>query len=381
MKILHCLLLVAAALSTAKLPAAETLVYFGTYNNAKSKGIYVARLDPATGKLTPPELAAEATRASFLAIHPNGKFLYSVGEISDFQGKKAGAVNAFAIDPATGKLTLLNQQPSVGVGPAHLTVDKTGKTVIVANYGGGSVAALPVLADGKLGEATSFIQHTGSSVNPNRQKEPHAHSVNVSPDNRFAIVADLGLDQVLIYKLDAMKAKLAPNNPPFVKTAPGSGPRHFAFHPDDKRAFVINEILCTVTAFDYDAAHGVLKETQTVSTLPAGEAVRPGYSTAEVQVHPGGKFVYGSNRGHDTIAVFALDEKTGKLALLENISTQGKTPRNFAIDPTGRWLLAENQGSDSVVVFAIDPVTGRLTPTGQKLEVGAPVCAKFLVVK
>ncbi|MBI5773716.1 MAG: lactonase family protein [Verrucomicrobia bacterium] len=383
MKTLRCLSFFAAALLVAQLPAhaAGTLVYFGTYNNAKSKGIYVSRLDPATGRLTPPELAAEAQRASFLAIHPNGKFLYSVGEIADFQGKKAGAVNAYSLDAASGKLTLLNQQPSVGAGPAHLTVDKTGKTVIVANYGGGSVAALPIQADGKLGAATSFIQHTGSSVNPNRQKEPHAHSVNLSPDNRFAFVADLGLDQVLVYQLDAAKAKLTPNNPPFAKVAPGSGPRHFAFHPGGKRAFVINEILCTVTAFDYDAARGVLKETQTISTLPAGEAVKQGYSTAEVVAHPGGKFVYGSNRGHDTIAVFALDGKTGRLALLENISTQGKTPRNFAIDPTGRWLLAENQGSDSVVVFAIDPQTGRLKPTGQKLEVGAPVCAKFLVVK
>jgi 6-phosphogluconolactonase len=337
-------------------------------------------MDPGTGALTEPELAAEIRNPSFLAIAPNRKFLYAVGEIDDFNGKRTGAVNAFSIDGASGKLTLLNQQSSEGTGPAHVAVDKSGKVVLVANYGGGSVSALPVQADGKLGEATSKIQHTGSSVNPSRQKEPHAHSFNLAPDNRFAFAADLGLDKIFIYKLDSEKGTLTPNDPPFGVVKPGSGPRHFAFHPNGRFAYVINEIVCTVTAFSYDAKRGALTEIETVSTLPPDEAMKPSYSTAEVQVHPSGKFVYGSNRGHNTIVVYAVDQKTGRLTWVENQSTQGKTPRNFGIEPGGRFLLAANQDSDDVFVYRIDLNTGKLTPTGASVKVGAPVCVKFLVL-
>jgi 6-phosphogluconolactonase len=358
--------------------AREMLVYFGTYTGAKSKGIYVSRLDLQTGKLTPAELAAETKSPSFLAIHPSRRFLYAVGEVADFGGKRAGSVAAFSIDRQTGQLTLLNQQSSGGDGPCHLVVDKAGKNVLVANYGGGSVAALPVGDDGKLAEASAFIQHTGSSVNPSRQKEPHAHSINLDAANRFAAAADLGLDKVLIYKFDPAKGTLVANDPPAASVKPGSGPRHFAFHPSGLYAYVINEILCNVTAFAYDAGRGVLSEIQTISTLP-GEVQR-GYSTAEVQVHPSGKFLYGSNRGHDTIAVFSIDEKSGKLTAVENESTQGKIPRNFGIDPTGQYLLAANQNSDTVVVFRIDAATGALNPTGQTLPVPAPVCVKFLAL-
>jgi len=360
--------------------AKEYFVYVGTYTGAKSKGIYLARLDPATGKLTAPELAAETKNPTFLAIHPSQRFLYAVGEINDFNGKKAGAVSAFAIEPKTGRLTLLNQAASGGPGPCHVNVEKTGKCLLVANYMGGSIAALPIKPDGSLSEASTFIQHTGSSVNPSRQKEPHAHSVNFSPDNRFVFAADLGLDKMLVYRLDPAKAVIVANDPPFAKLAPGSGPRHFAFHPSGRFAYVISEMACTITAFSYDAQKGELKEFQSISTLPPGEAVKSGYSTAEVQVHPSGRFLYGSNRGHDTIAAFALDERTGRLSYIENQPTQGKTPRNFAIDPTGAWLLAENQGSDSVVVFRIDEKNGRLAAAGQTIEVGAPVCIKFLPV-
>ncbi len=359
----------------------EYLVYVGTYTGAKSKGIYVSRLDVATGKLSAPELAAETKSPSFLAIHPTAKYLYAVGEISDFGGKPAGGVSAFAIDPATGKLALLNQQTSGGPGPCFVSVDRQGKCVLVANYGGGSVESIPLQADGKLGEVGTFIQHSGSSVNASRQKEPHAHSINVAPDNRFAFAADLGLDKVLIYKLDADKGTITANDPAFAAVAPGSGPRHFAFHPSGKFAYVISEILCTMTAFSYDAARGELKEVQTISTLPPGESVKAGYSTAEVVAHPSGKFVYGSNRGHNTIVGFAVDTKTGKLTHIENTPTQGKTPRNFAIDPTGAWLLAENQDSDTIVVFHIDAKTGKLTATGQSIEVGSPVCARFVAAK
>ena len=369
----------ARAEDSTKTQAGTCLVYVGTYTGEKSKGIYAYRLDLASGKCTPLGLAAEVKSPSFLAVHPNRKFLYSVNEISDFEGKPTGGVSAFAIDAATGKLALINQQSSRGAGPCHLVVDRSGQTVLVANYGGGSVAALPIEPDGSLRPAASFIQHTGSSVNSSRQEAPHAHSFNVDPGNRFAVAADLGLDKVLVYKLDPATSKLVANDPPATSVKPGSGPRHFAFHPSGKSAYVINEILCTATAFAYDAERGRLTERQTISTLPDGVAVKPEYSTAEIQVHPSGKFVYGSNRGHDSIAVFAVDEGQGTLRYVENQSTQGKTPRGFGIDPTGRYLLAGNQDSHTVVIFRIDPRTGRLTATGQKLEVGSPVCVKFVM--
>jgi 6-phosphogluconolactonase len=313
-----------------------------------------------------------------LAVHPNGRFLYAANEIGDYEGKKAGSVTAFVRDPRSGRLTRLDQESSGGTAPCHLVVDRKGRNVLVANYGGGSVAALPVAKDGSLSPATAFLQHTGSSVNAARQKEPHAHSINLDAANRFAVAADLGLDKLMVYRLDSAKGTLVPNDPPFALVRPGSGPRHFAFHPDGKRAYVINELNCTLTAFRYDRKKGVLVEDQTISTLPAGQAMKPEFSTAEVQVHPSGKFVYGSNRGHDTIAVFQVDAKTGRLTPVDHTPSGGRTPRNFGIDPTGQFLLAANQSSDNVAVFRIEAKTGRLTPTGQTIEVGSPVCVKFV---
>ncbi len=370
----------ALSLSAAPQAADDMLVYFGTYTGAKSKsqGIYVSRLDLASGALTAPELAAETTSPSFLALHPARDFLYAVNEVGTFEGKAGGAVTAFAIARATGTLSVLNQQSSAGAGPAHLVVDKSGKNVLVANYGGGSVAVLPIQADGTLKPASAFIQHTGSGVNLQRQKQPHAHSINVDPANRFAYVADLGLDKVLIYRFDADKGSLVANDPPFASVEGGAGPRHFAFHPKGRFAYVINEMHCTVTAFAVDPRRGALKELQTISTLPAGQSVAAGYSTAEVQVHPSGRFLYGSNRGHDSIAVFGIDQMSGRLTHLQNEPTQGSTPRGFGIDPTGTYLLAGNQRSDSVIVLRIDRQTGRLTPTGHKIDIGSPVSVKFL---
>ncbi len=361
----------------AKEPKVEKLwVYVGTYTGAKSKGIYRSELDPATGKLTTPVLAGESTNPSFLAIHPNRRFLYAVNEVGNFGGKKSGAVSAFAIDPKTGDLSLLNQQPSGGADPCHVIVDKQGKNVLVANYNGGSVSVLPIDADGKLKEATAFIQHQGSSVNKQRQAAPHAHSINLDAANRFAFVADLGLDKVMIYKFDAAKGTLTANDPPSASVAPGSGPRHFAFHPSGKFAYVISEMLSTVTPFSYDAEAGTLKPLTSISTLP--KDFKGEKSTAEVQVHPSGKFLYGSNRGHNSIAIFAIDEKTGELTLVGHQSEKIKTPRNFAIDPTGTYLLVENQTGDSIVVFRIDQKTGELAPTGTVVEVGSPVCVKMM---
>ena len=375
--------LLALALAASAFAAApkEYFVYFGTYTGPKSKGIYRARLDVATGKLSAAELAAECSDPSFLALNPNGKFLYAIDERSDPKKTPDRGVGAYALDAHTGALSLLNQQSAGGPGPAHLTIDVTGRSVLVANYGGGSVAALPIGADGRLGAPATVIQHTGSSVNPARQKEPHAHAIVVSPDNRFAFVPDLGLDKVMIYRLDAAKASLVANTPAFAAVPPGSGPRHLAFHPDGKFVYVINEMLCTMAVFTYDAVSGALTDFQRISTLPPGESVQKGQSTAEVIVHPTGKFLFGSNRGHNTIVVYSIDPASGKLSYVENQSTQGKTPRHFAVDPTGAWLLAENQGSDTVVVFRIDPANGKLTPTGQSLEVPAPVSAVFVPVK
>lgn len=366
-------------LRAADEPQADKLwVYIGTYTGKTSKGIYRCELDLRTGKLSSPKLAGEASNPSFLAIHPSQRYIYAVGEVGDFEGKKTGGVSAFAIDPKTGDLTLLNQQPSAGAGPCHIVVDRQGKHVLVANYGGGSAAALPIQADGKLSPPSSVAQHKGKSVNPQRQEAPHAHSINLDAANRFAFVADLGLDQVMIYRFDASKGTLTANDPPAAAVAQGAGPRHFAFHPSGRFAYVINEMHCTVTAFAYDAERGALREIHTVTTLP--HEVRPGYSTAEIVVHPSGNFLYGSNRGHDAIAIFRIDTETGRLTPAGHQLTQGKTPRNFAIDPTGAYLLAANQGSNGIVVFKIDPKTGELKPTGGVVEVPTPVCVRMMPV-
>lgn len=357
---------------------AEYHVYLGSYTGAKSKGIYVARFDPKTGSLSAPELAAEIPSPSFLALHPKRPWLYAVNEVGSFGGKPSGSVSAFTVDAKSGKLTPINQQSSGGSGPCHLTVDAAGRNVLVANYGGGSVAVLPIREDGSLGEPTAVVQHKGSSVNPERQKEPHAHSINLDAANRFAFAADLGLDKIMVYKFDVEAGTLVPNRPSFAAVKPGAGPRHFAFHPSGKFAFVINELQCTVTAFSYNAKEGFLQELQTISTLPPTSSVERGFSTAEIVAHPSGQFLYGSNRGHDSIVVYSVNPRSGRLSYVENASTQGKTPRNFNIDPTGGYLFAANQGSDSVVVFRIDTATGKLTPTGTTIEVGTPVCIRFL---
>jgi 6-phosphogluconolactonase len=355
------------------------LVYVGTYTGPASKGIYAYRFDATTGQATSLGLVAETANPSFLAVHPSLRFLYTVNEVSDYQGQKSGGVSAFAIDRKTGKLAFLNQVSSRGAGPCYVTLDKTGKYVLVANYDTGSVAAFPVLKDGRLGEASAVIQHTGHGADPQRQEGPHAHQIELSGDNRFAIVSDLGLDELLVYHFDAAKGTLAPNRPPFAKVDPGAGPRHFAFHPSGKFAYVINELQSAVTGFSYDRASGVLRPLQTISTLP--KDFKSNNDTAEIEVHPAGRFLYGSNRGHDSIAIFTINPTTGTLTAVENVSTQGKTPRNFAIDPTGRYLFAANQASNNIVVFRVDPQTGHLTPTGQVLETPSPVCVKFVAIE
>jgi 6-phosphogluconolactonase len=375
---------VALALASFAVPTAraagDLLVYVGTYTgkgDKASKGIYVMKLEPATGKLSAPELAGEATNPSFVAFDPTHKYLYAVGEVDSFGGKKSGGVSAFAVDPTSGKLTLLNAQPSGGRGPAFVAVDPTGKAVLAANYGSGSFACLPVSADGKLGEPASVVQDAGKGPDAKRQEGPHAHSINVDPSGKFALGCDLGLDKVFVFKLDPAAASLTANDPPAGTVAPGAGPRHTSFHPDGKHAFVINEMGNTITVFRWDAAKGTLTEVQSVPTLPAG-ANAGGNTTAEVVVHPSGKFVYGSNRGHDSIADYAWDAAAETLTPIGHTPTGGKTPRNFNIDPTGTWLLAANQGSGTVTVFRVDAATGKLTATGESAAIDKPVCVKFL---
>lgn len=353
-------------------------VYVGTYTSKQtSKGIYAFDLDAASGQLKEIGLAAEAVDPSFLAVHPNGRFLYAVNETSEFAGQKSGAVSAFAIDRSTSKLKLLNQVPSGGAGPCHISLDKTGKFVFVANYDGGSIASFPIRDDGSLGPASSLIQHHGSSVNKERQEAPHAHWIGASPDNRFVLAADLGLDEGLIYRFDANKGTLSPNNPAFVKVGPGAGPRHFAFHPNGKFAYLLTEMAATVTAFSYDATKGSLSVLQTIGTLPKDYSGPT--EAAELVVHPSARFLYTSNRaGIDMIDEFSVDPVKGTLTLFDTFSTKGKTPRNFAIDPTGSFLLAANQESSNIVIFRINPISGALTPTGQVLQVPAPVCVVFL---
>jgi 6-phosphogluconolactonase len=372
-------------MTTARTPvgagprACPLYVYVGTYTRGRQEeeGIHLFHMDLAGGKLEDRGVVGQVTHPSFLAIHPSRCFLYSVSEVASMDGtSRGGGVSAFAIDANTGSLALLNQECVRGAGPCHLCVDPSGKVLLVANYGDGTVTALPIRDSGRVDEPTAFIQHSGSSVDPQRQEGPHAHSINTDAAGRFAFAADLGLDKILIYRLDARLGTLEPHDPPAASVEPGAGPRHFAFHPSGRFAYVINEMGNTVTAFRYDPEAGRLATLQTIPTLPEGFT---GQSwTAEVLVHPSGKFLYGSNRGHDSIALFAIDESTGRLTAIGHEPTQGRTPRNFGIDPTGRYLLAANQESDTIVQFRIDGDTGRLTATGEVAHVYHPVCVRMI---
>ncbi|MCH8308986.1 MAG: lactonase family protein [Chloroflexi bacterium] len=352
------------------------LLYVGTYTRTTSEGIYVYRMVNSTGALERVAVTGGIENPSFVALNPDSAHLYAVAEINEHGGQSSGAVFSYSISSDTGELAYLNQQSTGGPGPCHLTVDAAGTHVIVANYQGGSVCVLPIQDDGSLGEASEFIQHEGSSVNPQRQEGPHAHSVNLDPNNRFLYTPDLGMDKVMIYQLDLDTGKLVANDPPFAQVAPGAGPRHFAFHPGGKRAYVLNEIDSTITAFNWDSVGGGLEEFQTITTLP--DDFSGTSHTADMHIHPNGRFLYGSNRGHDSIAIFEIDPDTGSLTSRGWEPTQGRTPRNIAIDPAGKFMLAENQDSDSIVTFRIDQETGALEATGDVAQIPMPVCIKFL---
>jgi 6-phosphogluconolactonase len=339
-------------------------VYLGTYTGKQSKGIYQCELNLKDGSLSAATLAGETSSPSFLAFHPNKKFLYAVNE-------GQAAVSAFAIDDKTGTLTFLNSQPSQGGAPCHLVVDPTGKNVLAANYAGGSCICIPIDADGKLGKASSFQQHVG--------KKKNGHSIHVDMANKFALCCDLGLDQVIIYAFDATKGTLTPHGA--FDTPKGAGPRHFAWHPDGKAAYINGEADLTVIICDYDAEKGGLKQKQVLSTLPK-DVTRKGGSTAETVVHPSGKFVYVSNRDpYNSIAIFSINPKTRELTAVGHQGMGIKTPRNFAIEPTGKYMLVANQSGDNVLVFRINQATGELTPTGTSVQVPSPVCVRFMEMK
>ena len=359
-----------------------TLVYVGTYTGPKSRGIYLFRLQPDRSGasqnivLAPLGLAAATENPSFLELDPGRRLVFAVNEVSQFEGKATGSVSAFAIDRSTGTLTLINQRPSMGTGPCHLVLDRSRAHLLVANYGSGSVAVLPVATNGRLGAASGVVQHSGSSVNPERQQGPHAHCVTIDRANRFVFVCDLGLDKIVVYRFDAGRGTLTPHDPPFAPAKPGAGPRHMVFRPDGRFAYVVNELHSTVTAFRYDAEAGVLHDIQTVSTLPPH--FDGANSGAEIDVHPSGRWLYASNRGHNSVVLFGIDGQTGTLTYVEEQGTAGFTPRHFGLDPSATHLAVGNQNSSTILVARVDAANGRLTPSGVLAYAPSPVCMKFL---
>lgn len=371
-----CLLLAALAVTVAEAAGESYRVYVGTYTGNGSEGIYSYAFDPSTGASTGITLAAKTDNPSFLAVGPDGRYLYAVNELDSFQGQPTGAVSVFATDRGSGRLTPLQQVPSLGQGPAFVSLDQAGRFVLVANYNSGNYAVFPVGPDGRLGPRSAFEQDVGSSVNPVRQAGPHAHSIQTTGDNRFVIVADLGLDHLPVYRFDADTGTLTPGNPRFATVDPGSGPRHVAFAPSGRFVYVVSEMASTITVFAYDAGPGTLHPRQTVSTLPESYAGKN--KAAEIAMDAQGKFLYVSNRGDDSIVVFGVDPDDGSVRPLQRVPSGGRTPRHFAIDPTGQWLIAANEDSNNIRFFQVDPRSGRLTPTDRSLNVVSPVCVRIV---
>ena len=375
MRCLTFLVVLSAAIS---LSAAEHRVFIGTYTrgDSASDGIYTCTFNDKSGRLSKPTLAAKADNPSFLAVHPNLDVVFACNETNDFGGEPTGAVSAFRVKKSDGTLTLINQRPTGGGAPCHCNVDATGRFLLVANYVGGNVAVFPIGENGALAVRSCLINHLGSGPNTQRQEAPHAHSINLSTDNRFAYAADLGTDRVMIYRFDEQAGRLVPSAADSVAIPAGGGPRHFSIHPSGRFAFSNNELTCEVTAFSRESTTGALTAIQQISTLPPDFDGRK--STAECLVHSNGRFLYVSNRGHDSIAVSAINQKNGRLTMVELEKTGGQEPRNFVFDPTGRWLLAENQNSDTVVVMQVDARTGNLTRTQNTISVGKPVCIRII---
>ena len=360
--------LILGAFASAE-PKAQFL-YVGNYGN----GIQAFQYDSQALALQPLGMVGEVQRPSFLTLHPNGRFLYAVSELGNDNGSE-GYVYAFSVDKSTGKLHFLNRQSSGGGGACHLVINKSGKFLLVANYGSGSVADFPLKDDGSIGTLASKVQFEGSGPNPKRQKGPHAHAVVLSSDDRFLFVPDLGTDQVKIFKFEPTTGALTPNKPAFASVKPGAGPRHFAISPNSHFAYVLEEMGSSVSAFKLDGSSGALADIEAVSTLPADNTKVN--NSAEIQIDPAGNFLYASNRGHDSIAVFAIDRQSGQLSRVQIVPSGGATPRNFTIDPTGKHVLAANQDSNNIALFDRDLKTGKLTPVGKTVATPSPVCLIF----
>ena len=355
----------------------KVFVLIGSHETGPGKGFSLATFDTVSGMLSTPHFIAEAAAPSYFEISKYKKFLYSCNSITDFMGKKEGAVSAFSLDRKTGKLSLINQKLSAGENPCHVSLDKTGKFLFAANYNSGSVVAYRILSDGSLGEKTGFDQHSGSSIDPDRQEGPHAHCIKVDPTNHFVLATDLGTDKLMVYKFNSETGSFEANDPAFAKVTPGLGPRHFTFHPNGKYCYLLNEMGGKIVVFSWNSNKGVLTELQTISTLPQNFA---GYNkSAEIRVHPSGKFLYCTNRGPNTIAVFSIDKSTGKLTYMEEVPTKGDMPRNFDFDPSGKWLVVTNHDGNNAVVFRIDVKTGKLTQNGEPVSVHNPFRLAFLV--
>lgn len=348
------------------------MIFIGTYTKSSSKGIYAYRWNPASGEMTEIGLAAETPNPSFLTFSPDHRHLYAVNEQPD---EPKGSVSAFEVDSASGKLRALNEVPSGGAAPCNLTTDHTGRSLFVANYNSGSMASFKILPGAGLSHHVADVYYKGHSINPDRQREAHTHCTTISPDNKYLLVNDLGMDRIMVYTFDPAAAEVKPNDPPFYSAIPGSGPRNLTFHPNRRLAYSVNELASTMDCMDWDSAKGTLTRFQNVSTLE-NNAKRPSY-VATVAVHPNGRFLYTSNRGDDSITVFTIDPTNGRVALMQRISTEGKYPRHFALDPTGHWLVAANQNSANIVVLKCDPGTGKLSATGRQCQLDSPVCVLF----
>lgn len=354
------------------------VLFIGTYTEhegSQSKGIYVYRMDPTSGELTFEWEVKGVLNPSFLDLHPHRNFLYAVNEVGTFAGEEGGGVSAFSIDPGTGELSFLNAYSSRGKDPCYISIEQTGRFALVANYSSGVVSMFPVQPDGRLGPATDLVQHAGSSVDPERQAEPHAHCIRPDPTNHFAIATDLGADKLLIYRMDLENGKL--NKHAEVKVQPGAGPRHLIFHPNAQYMYVLNELNATLSMYRYHAGTGSLEELQCITTLPEGYTGK----NLCADLHISGKYLYASNRGHDSIAWYLIDEDTGRLSYQNRISSGGHEPRGFVIDPSGNFLLAAHEKSDNIVVFRIDPSTGDLSRTGHEAKLSKPVCVRFIHLK
>jgi 6-phosphogluconolactonase len=359
-------------LAFASVRGDDMYVYFGTHVAGAGKGFSLSHFDTNTGVLTKPQFLIDAVAPAFFVIDSAGKHLYTCNS------GRPGGVSAYEIDPKTGNLKLLNSKPAGGADTSYISLDKTERFALSANYEGGNIEAWAIQPDGSFGERTAFVQHIGKSIDPQRQTHAFAHSIITDPTNRFALVGDLGVDKVFVYRFDEKTGSLAPNDPPSVSIKPGLGARHVKFHPNGKWVYLINEIGSAVIGFNWDGTKGTLSEFQMVSTLP--EDFKGTSACAEMEIHPNGKFLYGTNRGHDSLVVFAIDQTTGKLSLVQHISSAGKTPRNFAFDPTGKWIVCTNHGSNNAVVFKVDENTGKLTQVGEPAEVPYPFCERFLAV-